>query len=111
MTAYERQAHQARLRNEITQSRAVQGEYLRNVELARVLDKRRAKKAAAEGDADPAEAGEGEGQGGKKRTLPDAAAGSEKPKHKATYRQREVVDRAAGLEKKGMDSVLGSVFG
>jgi hypothetical protein len=25
--------------------------------------------------------------------------------------QREVVDRGQGLEKKGMDSVLGSVFG
>ncbi|EIW70240.1 hypothetical protein TREMEDRAFT_73771 [Tremella mesenterica DSM 1558] len=39
--AYERQSHQARLRNEISKSRVEQSEYLRNVELARVLDKRK----------------------------------------------------------------------
>jgi ESF2/ABP1 family protein len=101
-TAYERQAHQARLRNEITQSRAEQGEYLRNVELARVLDKRKARKEAA-------------GESGIVQKKSDdgklAEGGKEKEKTAPRYRQREAVDRGQGLEKKGMDSVLGSVFG
>jgi ESF2/ABP1 family protein len=107
--AYERQAHQARLRNEITQSRAVQGEYLRNVELARVLDKRRAKKA----ESDPAGTSGQEVKLGKSGGTGGESAGKEKEKEgmKGRYRQREAVDRASGLEKKGMDSVLGSVFG
>ncbi|RSH95612.1 RNA-binding ATPase activator esf2 [Saitozyma podzolica] len=45
--AYERQSHQSRLRAEITRAKTEQGEYLRNVELARVLNKRKAKKEAA----------------------------------------------------------------
>ena len=97
--AYERQAHQARLRNEITQSRAEQGEYLRNVELARVLDKRKARKDA-EGTVD---SGAGLEKKGEKKV--------EKEKQPSRYRQREVADRSKGMEKKGMDSVLGSVFG
>lgn len=101
MVAYERQAHQARLRNEITQSRAEQGEYLRNVELARVLDKRKARKDA-EGTADSVTGtGKKEEKSGEK----------EKEKQPSRYRQREVADRSKGMEKKGMDSVLGSVFG
>jgi ESF2/ABP1 family protein len=96
--AYERQAHQARLRNEITQSRAEQGEYLRNVELARVLDKRKARKEA-----------EGTAEAGGPTTT--SGGGTEKEKQPSRYRQREVADRSKGMEKKGMDSVLGSVFG
>jgi ESF2/ABP1 family protein len=45
-TAYERQAHQARLRQSLSQSKTEQTEYLKNVELARVLEKRRAKQSA-----------------------------------------------------------------
>ena len=67
-----------------------------------MLDKRRAKKAAAEG--------EGEGSEKPATSRPVKAEEGKDKKHKATYRQREVVDRSAGLEKKGMDSVLGSVF-
>ncbi|KAJ9098606.1 RNA-binding ATPase activator esf2 [Naganishia friedmannii] len=48
--AYERQAHSARLRQELSKSRAEQSEYLRNVELARVLEKRKAKKQIQAGD-------------------------------------------------------------
>lgn len=81
----------------------MQGEYLRNVELARVLDKRRAKKAAEVGDADPV--------GDKPAEKGGVKAEEGKEKMKARYRQREAVDRASGLEQKGMDSVLGSVFG
>lgn len=110
--AYERQAHQARLRNEITQSRAEQGEYLRNVELARVLDKRKARKEAADSTG-----GEGAGSGAapSKPRKQEEGSGKEKEKEKEKvaprYRQREVADRGQGMEKKGMDSVLGSVFG
>lgn len=50
ISAYERQAHSARLRQELSKSRAEQSEYLRNVELARVLEKRKAKKQAQGGD-------------------------------------------------------------
>ncbi|WOO85764.1 Pre-rRNA-processing protein ESF2 [Vanrija pseudolonga] len=93
--AYERQVHQSRLRAEITRAKADQNEYLKNVELARVLKKREEKRAAA----------------------PAPAAGEPKPaavvneKAKRSYRQRQVADRAHGLEAKGMDSVLGSIFG
>lgn len=86
--------HQSRLRAEITRAKADQNEYLKNVELARVLKKREEKRAAA----------------------PTTPAGEPKPavandKAKRSYRQRQVADRAHGLEAKGMDSVLGSIFG
>ena len=94
--AYERQAHQARLRNEITRSKAEQGEYLRNVELARVLDKRQAKKA---------QQSEESGSTDKPSSAP-----SGDNKHKRTYKQRQAVDKEA-MREKGMEGVLGSVFG
>ena len=43
-TAHEAAVHAAKLRVELSQSKAEQQEYLKNVELARVLDKRVAKK-------------------------------------------------------------------
>lgn len=84
--AYERQVHQSRLRAEVQRSKAEQNEYLKNVELARVLEKREARAAEA-GKPKPAK---------------------EKPKR--AYRQREVVDHAHGLAAKGMEDVLGSLF-
>jgi ESF2/ABP1 family protein len=83
--AYERQVHQSRLRAEVQRSKAEQNEYLKNVELARVLEKREARAAEA---------------------------GKPKPTKapKRAYRQREVVDRAHGLEAKGMEDVLGNLF-
>lgn len=101
-TAYERQAHTSRLRAEITRSRAEQSDYLKNVELARVLNKRKAKKEAA-GEA-PAPIAASTTDSGK------MGGEGEEPKRKK-YRQREVVDRGKGLEGTGMSSVLGSVFG
>ncbi|KAL1405225.1 RNA-binding ATPase activator esf2 [Vanrija albida] len=95
--AYERQVHQSRLRAEITRAKADQNEYLKNVELARVLKKREEKRAAA-----PAPAADD-------AAAPDAKAKSDKAKR--SYKQRQVADRAHGLEAKGMDSVLGSIFG
>lgn len=43
-TAHESAIHTARLRVELSQSKAEQRDYLKNVELARVLDKRRKQK-------------------------------------------------------------------
>jgi ribose 1,5-bisphosphokinase PhnN len=44
LIAHEAAIHAAQLRVELTQSRAEQKEYLKNVELARVLDKRAKRK-------------------------------------------------------------------
>ncbi|WVQ70377.1 uncharacterized protein L199_008604 [Kwoniella botswanensis] len=92
--AYERQAHQARLRTEITRSKAEQAEYLKNVELARVLDKRKAKKA----------------QSGKQDELQKDGTGGEEGKG-SSYRQRPVIEGSKTLSGKGMDDVLGNIFG
>ncbi|WRT66882.1 uncharacterized protein IL334_003845 [Kwoniella shivajii] len=91
--AYERQAHQARLRTEITRSKTEQADYLKNVELARVLDKRKAKKAAS-GIVDPPK-----------------AEGAEGDKSSGKYRQRLAVEKTKSLQGKGMDDVLGNIFG
>lgn len=101
--AYEKQSHQARLRNEITRSKTEQGEYLRNVELARVLEKRKQKKIAA-GKGDEA----AEGDKGTTTAGGDAKSGDER---KSGYRQRQAVDRTQAHKGTGMDGVLGSVFG
>lgn len=70
-----------------------------------MLDKRRAKKAEQGENTDL-------GAGGGSRVRSAGGEGEKvKDGMKGGYRQREAVDRAAGLEKKGMDSVLGSVFG
>ena len=107
--AYERQAHQSRLRNEITRSKAEQGEYLRNVELARVLDKRRAKKAAVEGSgsADP---GASEAASASAKKTAKGGLGKSEDRAKRAYKQRQAVDKE-GMREKGMENVLGSVFG
>lgn len=89
--AYERQAHTARLRNEVSQSRAEQSEYLKNVELARVLDKRKAKKEATGAPAAPSNAGGTE----------------DRAKGERSYRQRE----PAKAKGEGMDGLMSSVFG
>ncbi|AAW41747.1 hypothetical protein CNBB5250 [Cryptococcus deneoformans B-3501A] len=88
--AYERQAHQARLRTEITRAKTEQNEYLKNVELARTLEKRKAKKAAA---------------GGPSESAPNQDA------HSRSYKQRNVVEKPKTLEGQGMDGVLNNIFG
>ena len=70
------------------------------MELARVLDKRKAKKDA-EGAPAPSES---------KKTRKEEG-GEKKERAPAKYRQREVAGSTRGGEKGGMDSVLGSVFG
>lgn len=74
------------------------------MELARVLDKRKARKEA-EGQPTTSTSDGKKTDGGKEKD------GEKKERAPAKYRQREVADRGKGMEKKGMDSVLGSVFG
>lgn len=83
--AYERQAHSARLRQELSKSRAEQSEYLRNVELARVLEKRKAKKQAQTGD-----------QGGQ-----SSSSATTVPNDKAqrVYKQKTLVGKGQGGKK------------
>ncbi|TYJ53320.1 hypothetical protein B9479_006035 [Cryptococcus floricola] len=91
--AYEKQAHQARLRAEISRSKTEQGEYLKNVDLARQLEKRNTKKAAA-----------GESGNAAPSTGDDTKASR-------GYKQRQVVEKSKTLEGQGMDGVLGNIFG
>ena len=70
-----------------------------------MLDKRRTKKAAQNGEPS------GKDSGGV--TAASAASGGDlkgAEKAKRTYKQRQAVDRE-GMKEKGMESVLGSVFG
>lgn len=106
--AYERQAHQARLRNEIARSRTEQSEYLRNVEVARVLRKREAKRAEQAGQAGATGTTEVPSKTGAAAT--GAADSSRSQPAKERYKQRSKASHQ-GLEAKGMETVLSSVFG
>jgi len=86
-TAHEAAIHSARLRVELSQSKSEQRDYLKNVELARVLDKRRKAKGS----------------------LP------EQPKKERKRKTEEADDtRGAKKERIGstgqLDSVLSSIF-
>jgi hypothetical protein len=78
--------------------------------LARVLDKRKARKEA-EGQTTSSTSDTKKTDGGKDKEGGKEKEGEKKERAPAKYRQREVADRSKGMEKKGMDSVLGSVFG
>ncbi|KAH8086886.1 hypothetical protein HD553DRAFT_331139 [Filobasidium floriforme] len=109
--AYERQAHQARLRQSLSQSKTEQTEYLRNVELARVLDKRRAKKLEqGEESAGPAQKKQKKVTGESTTTASSGDVGSDKAKRK--YRQRDLAmgsaAKSAGQNKPGAAAADGS---
>ena len=89
--AHEAAVHDAKLRIELSQSRKEQREYLKNVELARVLDKRTEKKRL-----------KGEEMPGPKRKSAEMA---EEPEPKRRKKRERSVDREQQL-----DSVLTSVF-
>ncbi|ORX39633.1 hypothetical protein BD324DRAFT_648271 [Kockovaella imperatae] len=97
--AYEKQAHQARLRNEIARSKSEQSEYLKNVELARVLNKRKAKTSQANGDDKVL----------KEISRSSAASSAEGAKARRDYKQRKTVE--GNKDGGGMEGVLASVFG
>lgn len=84
--------HQAKLRAELSQSRKEQREYLKNVELARVLEKRKEKKLA-----------EGKEPPQLKRRQSDAPS-EERPKKRTLKRKAEEDDSAR------LSSVLSSIF-
>ena len=94
--AHEAAVHAARLRVELSQSKREQQEYLKNVELARVLDKRADRKRKAGQDA------------------PTFTEAPKKQKHvlegeKPKTARKEKPARSADSEKQ-LSSVLGSIF-
>jgi ESF2/ABP1 family protein len=94
LTAYERQAHQARLRQSLSQSKTEQADYLRNVELARVLNKRRAKKAEQGPDETSQPAKKLKKEPSASVATSSGEVGSEQAKRK--YKQRDVANSAQG---------------
>ncbi|GHJ87344.1 hypothetical protein NliqN6_3746 [Naganishia liquefaciens] len=82
--AYERQAHSARLRQELSKSRAEQSEYLKNVELARVLEKRKAKRQAQAGEPDAS-------------VQMAKSSASSNDKAQRVYKQKTLVDTARAV--------------
>ena len=93
LVAHEAAVHQAKVRAELSQSRKEQREYLKNVELARVLEKRTEKKLA-----------EGKEPPQLKRRQNDAASEDQPKKRRKSKPKPEEGDSAQ------LSSVLGSVF-
>ncbi|OCH86216.1 hypothetical protein OBBRIDRAFT_814691 [Obba rivulosa] len=102
--AHEAAVHQAQLRVELSQSRREQRDYLKNVELARVLDKRaeRKRKAAKGGSSQPQSAHEVSEPTPRERKKDREAPGPAKKK------QKIVVDDPS--TEKQLNSVLSSIF-
>lgn len=96
-SAYERNSHTARLRQELSRSKAEQNEYLRNVDLAKTLQKRKEKKAA------------GGGGGGKEGLKQGEEEDVGKAKRTYAQRGREPEGERAGKRRKGEDR-LGEVL-
>ena len=91
--AHEAAVHQAKLRVELSQSRKEQREYLKNVELARVLEKRTEKKLA-----------EGKEPPRLKRRQNDA------PSEDRPTKKRKPGPKAEDGDPAQLSSVLSSVF-
>lgn len=103
--AHEAAVHTARLRVEISQSRSEQQEYLKNVELARVLDKRAERKRQA--GKDPAL----KRPESKKRSAEEIAGEQErKPKSRKMEKAPRTKDGPSGHSDKQLQGVLGSIF-
>lgn len=99
--AHEAAVHAAQLRVELSQSGKEQREYLKNVELARVLDKRaeRKRKAGKELDSEtPA-----------KSKRPRADGEERRSKEGNKSRRPKSID-SSGTAEKQLDDVLGSIF-
>ena len=97
LSAHEAAIHAAKLRVELSQSKREQQEYLKNVELARVLDKRAEKKRKAGED------------------IPPPAEPVPSKKHRAdlpaTTREKQKAKIAGEhAEDRQLSSVLGSIF-
>ena len=105
LLAHEAAVHAARLRVELSQSRREQQEYLKNVELARVLDKRaqRKQQQASEAEAEPAV----QDTKASKRERPDNEKTDRRDKKRKKAAPEAAVDEAQQTQLK---SVLGSIF-
>ncbi|OSX59280.1 hypothetical protein POSPLADRAFT_1183979 [Postia placenta MAD-698-R-SB12] len=101
--AHEAAIHSAQLRVELSQSRHEQREYLKNVELARVLDKRAERKRKAEGS-EPLTEKETSAKAPAEPSAADASAATNKPKK----RQRQKMENS-GVDRQ-LDNVLHSIF-
>lgn len=86
--------HAARLRLELSQSRSEQREYLKNVELARVLDKREERSQAA-------------GKEFKRKEVNKRPASENGPRKSELKRPRTNNETSSGTT---LDSVLGNIF-
>lgn len=97
--------HTAQLRVELSQSLREQREYLKNVELARVLDKRAERKRKVGSDLDTAPAHSAP------RPAPQQEEGKpEQPQSKPRKRQRVLVEDVDTTRNKQLDSVLNNIF-
>lgn len=92
--------HAAKLRVELSQSKREQQQYLRNVELARVLDKRADRKRAKGEDPTLAAA----------PPKPAKRERSEEEGKREKKRKKMVEDREDEGQRRQLDNVLGSIF-
>ena len=103
--AHEAAIHAAKLRVELSQSRKEQQDYLKNVELARVLDKRAERKRKVDGDEEQTEARPEPVRNLKPTKGADEANRPEKKRRKERERPEEPVG-----DPRQLDSVLSSIF-
>ncbi|KAI1789039.1 hypothetical protein LXA43DRAFT_1023028 [Ganoderma leucocontextum] len=104
--AHEAAVHAAQLRVELSQSRKEQKDYLKNVELARVLDKRAKRKVATKDDDNPEK--EGDSASTRPQKVLKKDSGPNAPP-KETRKKPKPVDVKPNA-KAQLDSVLGSIF-
>ncbi|KAI9001326.1 hypothetical protein BD414DRAFT_403981 [Trametes punicea] len=105
--AHEAAVRQAQLRVELSQSRKEQREYLKNVELARVLDKRAERKRKISGDT-----GEGTKED-ESETRPQKVAKQDGAPAKTPIKEKRKKSKAAVPRPEAenqLDSVLSSIF-
>ena len=103
LVAHEAAIHAARLRVELSQSKREQQEYLKNVELARVLDKRAQRKKQSGGDSEEPAAN---AKPPKRERAEDGQPARDRKRKKAVQ-ETTAVDETT---QKQLNSVLGSLF-
>lgn len=108
--AHEAAVHRARLRVELEQSKKEQRDYLKNVELARVLDKRAERKRAAGKTADTTSNGGVEhSRSGQERKREGAQIGSDS--HEKTSRKRPRLETAPDpVAQHQLNDIISSLF-
>ncbi|TBU49060.1 hypothetical protein BD309DRAFT_986867 [Dichomitus squalens] len=104
--AHEAAVHAAQLRVELSQSRKEQREYLKNVELARVLDKRAKRKAVGNDGSKGADGEETRPQKVSKKEHGDVSPKTAPREKRRKPKQTEPKPDAEAQ----LDSVLGSIF-